>query len=518
YGVDSKPLEDVEQPQSPPDVEEDTKVFDDRFPSELVSLWVDETGESLQHQWPTNSSDNDSNSNGESYYRSLLIHHTPLAASNYALACSYLLIERIIALDQHKVIGSGRLTECFESSGGNAAAATYVLICPQYQGKGCGRRLMALLEQEAERLGYHYIYLWTKTAVDFYKKIGYQTCHRVSLKRPCLKALSATSVQSLEAVLLHRNQRIDGGPSKVAPKKLETITLLPDPQSTSTEDDVWLRKRLVEHVGSTMVSKEERQKEIQCYVQNGMKSQPSSSGTISTTFYRWNPDIAWQQQIGPSCGLVAIRMIRDYYFGLSGGNVSTEVEAFPSLLGQAQESGYTQDGELFNADHLSDLLLRQIGNFESMAFSSLTVQTRDFDVVSVEELDATLHQGGLWIIPYDSNPRTKRPTNLQGKHAHWGIIVGIVYAKSKPVDGEEQMYVELTNDKPPIPFGDNLESHCYLCVQHSLSSQWAIAPLTEWKESNQQLTSMDDYKFSATTTGLNLQNQIVQVTCQGSSN
>ena len=76
----------------------------------------------------------------------------------------------------------GRLTECFESAGGNAAAATFIVVDSKYRGQGLGRHLMKGLEKEAERQGYHYVYLWTKTAIPFYKKIGYHECQRVSLK------------------------------------------------------------------------------------------------------------------------------------------------------------------------------------------------------------------------------------------------------------------------------------------------------------------------------------------------
>lgn len=55
----------------------------------------------------------------------------------------------------------GRLTECFEGSGGSAVAATYIIIAPSQRGTGLGSVLMRLLEVEATSLGYHYVYLWT---------------------------------------------------------------------------------------------------------------------------------------------------------------------------------------------------------------------------------------------------------------------------------------------------------------------------------------------------------------------
>ena len=118
----------------------------------------------------------------------------------------------------------GRLTECFEGAGGNAAAATYIVIESTFRSCGYGNVLMTLLEDEAKRLGYHYVYLWTQTAVPFYIKIGYVSCHRVSLYRACLKQLEAEQISTLEGMLRQR-MKASGAPEK--PSAQETITLPP---------------------------------------------------------------------------------------------------------------------------------------------------------------------------------------------------------------------------------------------------------------------------------------------------
>lgn len=60
------------------------------------------------------------------------------------------------------VIGHGRLTECCESAGGNAAAATYIVIDPKYRAQQWRQKLMLLLEEVAIRLGYHYPFFPTQ--------------------------------------------------------------------------------------------------------------------------------------------------------------------------------------------------------------------------------------------------------------------------------------------------------------------------------------------------------------------
>jgi hypothetical protein len=644
--------------------------------SDTVHAWVQSVARMLNQQWPqrgvaaadgsSTTNETDSDLSGLAYYRNMIVHHAPTSSAHYGLACSYLLIRHggqnknyqskqdnsdlsdtdnqtthiLHSSDRDgydvppQPVGHGRLTECFESAGGDAAAATYVIIDEGHRGNGYGKILMTLLEREAKRLGYHFVYLWTQTAADFYTQhCGYRECHRVSLRRQCLRSLDAYQVQNLEAVLQQRGRhRLYGGvvhdndetttgkhqqdsqdgsvishtSRQGRPmKKMETILLPPDSKNSSTDqvqnDDIWLRKRLVEHVGSALISVEDRWKEIEEFV-------VASSSTLSQSlpfashqwYYRWNPTVPWQPQIGPSCGLVALRMVREYYHqfddsqGVSNQKedssrdhsagtdettnwdknknddqksslVSNEQELneksenriikFPSLLQQAQERGYTQDGEIFDATHLTDLAVNvcDIANSRS--------RTVEMDLVTVYDIDSTIRDGGLWILPYDSNPRTKLPTKQLGKHAHWGIIVGILvccyceatasgscvlehHFMGQDEDGEELslsssmkqneneihqhpiMSLPTTGPTSILPLeelvGERLgqqqclsnDGRCraFLCVQHSLSPVWAIAPIEEWMESNQQLASVDDDRFKLSMkSGLNLKGKIIRI-------
>jgi hypothetical protein len=158
----------------------------------------------------------------------------------------------------------------------------------------------------------------------------------------------------------------------------------------------------------------------------------------------------------------------------------------------------------------------------------ILVTTREMDSVTIQEMDANLQEGGVWILPYDCNPRTKLPAKLQGRHAHWGIVVGMLHQRSmvEDVDGDDSVRLAScdSNNSSLLQLepmscqvdlvGSGLDqcNNCYLCVQHSLSSQWAISPLKDWLESNQQIMVMDDYKFTLTASSrLNLQNKIIQV-------
>eukprot|EP00536_Pseudo-nitzschia_multiseries_P015194 jgi/Psemu1/311823/fgenesh1_kg.835_\ len=196
---------------------------------------------------------------------------------------------------------------------------------------------------------------------------------------------------------------------------------------------------------------------------------------------------------------------------------------------------------------------------------SLNVRMREMSTVTVGEIDSTLRRGGLWILPYDSHPRSKLPCKMHGKHAHWGILVGIlcddrtkrettttttrgescstggdtatktekvrvpkqerllvVPAESRSTkgpllvpleDGHNELSLLLNDGKSAATKNNN--DACdgvYWMVQHSLSSKWSIASMNEWVDSNRQLVSVNDDKFTlGKDVILNLANRIVQI-------
>jgi hypothetical protein len=385
------------------------------------------------------------------------------------------------------------LTECFESAGGNAVAATFIVVDENARGRGMGSQLMNMLEQEATRLGYHYVYLWTKTAIGFYETIGYQECTRVSLKRACLKILEASQVESLEALLLKKSKKNSVSiPTKTlsssskSPK--ETILLPPGDNDDNNLQDVWLRKRLVEHVGSIRIPLEERLEELQEVIADHVPR------TMEWRYHLLS--LPWQAQIGPSCGLAALRMVREYFWTTH----SKEEQQLPSLLGEAQERGYTNDGEVFNANHLTDLADTVCG-IECDMWSTWELQPR----AVTQELMA----GGVFILPYDTNARTKLPSRHSGQKAHYGIVVGILIGLELESASEEKPLQCLENEES-LSLVDDADT-VYLMVQHSLSSKLSIAPWSDFMESNQQLVSVDEGKFGLK--DLNLKDRII--ICRG---
>jgi len=128
----------------------------------VLSSWVKKAAYLLQEQWPRQPEklfDKD----GTDYYQRFVIHHDNQSYPCYSLACSYILIRNDPIITDNKklpshtsydatkaiVLGHGRLTECYETAGGNAAAVTYILIDPKHRGNGYGKLIMCLLEREA---------------------------------------------------------------------------------------------------------------------------------------------------------------------------------------------------------------------------------------------------------------------------------------------------------------------------------------------------------------------------------
>jgi len=358
------------------------------------------------------------------------------------------------------VRGHGRLTDCFEGAGGSAAALTYILAEPK--GQGYGTLLMTLLEDEAAKLGYHYVYLWTTTAVPFYEKLGYKQTERVSLYSACLKKLECAQVSQLEA-MLHKKM----GNANV--KRKETVLLPPD---AVTQNDVWMRKRLVESVGSEMITVDERMNEIKAIVKSESKKETKLWKYVLL-------EIPWQQQVGPSCGLAALRMLRDHYVV-----IDDDATRMPSLLTEAQQKGYTVDGEIFDATNMMQLA----------SFCGLKAELRSLHQTSPTHVLSILQQGGTLIIPYDSQPLTKRPHCDHGKTAHYGIIVGIMFG-FLDANGSDYCFEPMTQQPHDGNCSVEEAAECWLLVQHRLSRKLSIASWSSFYDSNQQLTVVDSKKY-----------------------
>lgn len=427
------------------------------FPNEVATQWLRVAIELLRGHW----------SRSEAFYEQQLVQARALVR---VLPCSYVLVK--IAEGGHECLGHIRVEETFDAgSAGCCCACTFVIVNPSYRGRGIGRILMSLAELEASALGYHYMYLWTKDAVPFYERCGYTICMRVSIYRPVLRSLGERGISALEAMLAHKIRHGSADVSCDNAVVESAAVATSDPASC----EVWLRRRLREELSSEAVSRAQRMDELR----TALTQMPSRA---SQWHYRLQ-DVPWQRQVGPSCALAAVRMVRDAFLQRELGQ---EVRCHGSLLAAALERGVTSDGEIYD---LSDLLKL------SQDICGLQGSVIELQDLLVADLASLLEQGRLMLLPYDAEPSTKQPASLQGLHAHCGIVVAVCWVCRDAGVNEltQDLIVSLEHAaQGELPQSDE---DVILAVQHSASKRLAVAPLSAWRSSNGQLDAYDRATF-----------------------
>jgi GNAT superfamily N-acetyltransferase len=397
--------------------------------------------------------------------------------------CSYILLNHH-KQDKIVPVGHVRITECLDESSVRAVAATYVVTTPQ--NRGYGRVLMNLLEQIVLQTNkYHYIYVWTHTAFKFYRKCGYSVTTKVSLHRPCLKRLESKQVMNMESLFKSRLQNLINPNNNESEhpvnnnvterRQCETVLLPPD---AATEETVWLRKRLVESVPLVTVTSEDRRSELHAVMQK------------HPTYKTWKYhlcNLPWSRQIGPSCGLAALRMVQANAVP-TNDLAQTTAPSLPSLLDYAVQNGYSHDGELFNVLHLVDV---------AQTVCNLVCRIESVRALSPGDVLSHLLHNRLMIFAYDSQPITRQPCLNGGSTAHYGVIVGLLLGRT--IDNTSE--APATIDEITLGEGDTAEdffestSLCLVLVQHGLSSKLTIAPWADFVASNQQLRQADVNKY-----------------------
>ena len=221
---------------------------------------------------------------------------------------------------------------------------TSVVVAKSYRGQGLGRRLVSAAEVQAKKEGFAFLYLAaTENARGFYERCGYEECGSSETRM--------IDTSALERLLVGRG----------------------------AEEGTWMRKRL-------------RDRSLETFILDELP------GDFHIKKCRW------ERQVGPTCGLVALRCARD---ALTGGNESDD------LLAMAQAKGMTRDGEIFDIVDLAKLAV-------DFGLGAHVVQsTRWFDVVP-----RWLDSGGLVVVAYDQDSRDHLPVEMDGHNAHYALIVG----------------------------------------------------------------------------------------------
>ncbi|PFH37528.1 acetyltransferase, GNAT family protein [Besnoitia besnoiti] len=335
---------------------------------------------------------------------------TPQSCSGYSLPCSFLMVAG------GSVVGHARLQACsLPGLPAQYVAVTYVVVDTRARKKGWGKLLMHMVETIASvQLKADYVALWTRAAMGFYLKLGYQQCPPMEVASRCLASLSSCQQETLISTLTNLMKRRDLATGLRDQGSVEGRSADPVPHNlvNSIEDttggkDVWLRKR----VGPCIAEPEhfplaQRSTEVaaaldvltrgseaalteaslaDCHVSPslGKSLLPSVSSsilhgathdalqevdaTIGHTKTGWAYRLLnapWCRQIGPSCGISALCMAcaflakarqssgREDDQNLTGRGREM-VDLGEHLLHLSRERGISTDGEFFN---ISDLV------------------------------------------------------------------------------------------------------------------------------------------------------------------
>ena len=271
----------------------------------------------------------------------------------------------------------------------NTGVLTSVIISSQQRGKGLGRILMHLIEAQAKLQGYHILTLWTHDAEDFYTKIGYTKCEprrALTTMVSAFENLNHKTVNNLESMLskqlnLRHSMQTSTIPSVISNHISSDYTS----EESTGQYTVWLQKRLCDEIPLQLVSLQDIRKDIlnsdcvqdqisricsegtvitevslqwvlhvSCDSSNSNSSGGSSStistssgscaniiwssgnvnrgtnttvgGTTTTTTTSAPDGLPWARQIGPSCGIQALRFARYILTGLDAVPAMVEPE------------------------------------------------------------------------------------------------------------------------------------------------------------------------------------------------
>lgn len=329
-----------------------------------------------------------------------------------SLPCHFVLLRADpAAKGERTVIGHSLLQQADGRSDGKSAIMYSVVIRRDLRGKGYGRVIMKETETYALMQGYSHMYLSTEDQQGFYHRLGYQECEPITSLGKNSKRLTPNQVEALENLFA---RRVGTG---AAPKSGNT----------------WMKKRLIEEYPMQDPYPKEKLAKHVCYALSG-DDRVEADGLESYGLFVSTP---WQQQAGPSCGLVTVSMVAEAIKLINSHSVfskpvvdmepcacsgSLSDESFSgegslSLLQVASQLGISRDGEVFCAYNLAYLARKT---------HRLTMEVQSTGPETVSTILSSLAVGKPCIIPYDRSVANHQPALAEGTRAHWAIITGLV--------------------------------------------------------------------------------------------
>eukprot|EP01032_Pedospumella_encystans_P011055 gene11055-12888_t len=486
---------------------------------------------------------------------------------------NWLLVDSI---DPNCVVGHVKLTPSVQTSSdiyGTAPSGilTSVVINEAHRGKGIGTLLMRAIEEQALMQGYCTLILWTPDAMNFYSKLGYIPCEprrALTTLVTSIESISAKSISKLEQLFAKRTA------STVDSTQLDDQPGGHDSNTNDAQQMVWMQKRIRDEMPLQDIAFPTLVQSIQKSLANTL-SYESAEGAVlylhccsSST----SPDatrnlltlaasgsteldsltLPWAQQVGPSCGIQAIRfaehilkhannhshMVRCALssallpIGQTGSvevsNVCDGTPAslhpavhrdvsvgtcsvVPSVLSLAIERQYTEQGAIYNIHHIGDLLHRN----QDTSISETSQPSIEAHVASAQSLTAgqfcNLLMGyppvlntnidsitntnreanpACVILPYDRDSTHSTPCCKDGVAAHYALVCGFIILPAA-IDDQSESYGCSSDWKEPI---DELidPARLLLVAMHGLTWQPIVASYADFMASNAQLRCAEE--------------------------
>ena len=387
----------------------------------------------------------------------------------------------------HARLGATAVSDRDDAAGGRCAIVTSVVVEGTFRGAGRGSRLMRALHDLASVAGYAYVYLWTDAAAPFYARLGYCETEGASADTAALRKLPTRSLSALEGLLASKAAAATAmAAASVVAAGLTGTPLSKDERCEGEEvmggRMVHMRKRLLEELPLRAApAKEELLGALRQAAARADQTLPLSGDVWRACIVQ----VAMAAQVGPTCGLAALRMAAQAHATAGGGRPTGTAAhgcggsfAAPSLLTVAQERRYSVDGEIFDVGHLCALARDVCG--------------LDAEVVAwpdASSLAAALAAGHLFVAPYDrGDANYGAPVCRGGARAHYALLVGCAWRDSSSGGGGGVTATSVVQSTVPDP-GKAVGSELVLIGQHGMSTRPVAASFEEWRVSNAQLTA-----------------------------
>lgn len=371
------------------------------------------------------------------------------------------------------VVGHAQLQRASAmADAGRAALVHSVLVAPAYRRRGLGRLLMRAVEDAATRAGYCMVYLSTPDRADFYRACGYHVADAapVAASNRAAAKLTAGARESIEGALAANFARMQAARGAAAGGSGSSGAADGGGGAVHVAGNTWMRKRLVDFLPATALG----DADIANDISRGVEACVGREIDVDAFVAR----VPSQRQVGPTCGLTALRMAMDA-FGVAAEDGDS------SLLARAAAKGFTTDGEMFSAEALADVAASCCGLDASLV---------DFSTVGAGDVRRALAEAALLVVPYDRGAGTSEPAALGGASAHWCLIVGAVGPRAgTSSEGRVRLRDVAAAGECALMNGAEADGEdLFVVCQHSMSAHLFVTPLGRLRTSNAQLLGVKE--------------------------